>query len=62
MLCLKNKTKYLFPYNFQTNNVGYFNSVKFAKLETQLQSKKRVSMGLTDRRKTAKNLVESRKN
>ena len=40
MLCLKNKTKYLFPYNFQTNNVGYFNSVKFAKLETQLQSKK----------------------
>ena len=25
----------------QTNNVGYFNSVKFAKLETQLQSKKR---------------------
>ena len=25
----------------QTNNVGYFNSVKFAKLETQLRSKKR---------------------
>ena len=25
----------------QTNNVGYFNSVKFATLETQLQSKKR---------------------
>ena len=40
MLSLKNKTKYLFPYNFQTNNVGYFNSVKFAKLETQLQSEK----------------------
>ena len=25
----------------QTNNVGYLNSVKFATLETQLQSKKK---------------------
>ena len=55
--------------------ICHFNIVTFSKypvtshggisilfLETHISYNKRVSMGLTDRRKTAKNLVDSRKN
>ena len=49
-------------YNFSQLKISQFISISelfIAKIKAPI---KRVSMGLTDRRKTAKNLVDSRKN